>query len=83
LRGFETPVVNYNVRATRFREDRFLPQTAREMTVGRRDYSALSHLLLAGINSEEVEAFKQRNRDVHLTMDARLQTEIQKSTANG
>lgn len=79
LRGFHTPTVNYHVRATRFREDRFLPQTVREMSVTRRDYSVLAPLLLAGINSNEVEAFKQKNRDVHLTMDAGLQTSIQKS----
>jgi hypothetical protein len=79
LRGFQTPTISYDVQATRFREDRFLPQTAREMTVSKRDYSALAPLLLAGINSQEVEEFKKRNRDVHLTMDATLQTSIQRS----
>jgi len=81
LRGFQTPVTNYNVKANRFREDRFLPRGVKEMTVSKRDYSALSDLLLAGINSTEVEAFKKRNRDVHLTIDAQLQTRIQKSIA--
>lgn len=79
LRGFQMPMVNYDVTASRFREDRFLPRTAREMTVTRRDYSALAPLLLAGINSREVEEFKKRNRDVQLSMDARLQTSIQQS----
>ncbi|ANE52723.1 FtsW/RodA/SpoVE family cell cycle protein [Flavisolibacter tropicus] len=77
LRGFETPITAYNVTAGRYREDRFLPQTVREMTVAKRDYSVLAPLLLAGINSKEVEAFKQRNRDVQLSMDATLQTGIQ------
>jgi cell division protein FtsI/penicillin-binding protein 2 len=36
-------------------------------------------LLLAGINSAQVEAFKNRNRDVQLTIDAGLQTSIQRS----
>ncbi|MBA2330286.1 MAG: FtsW/RodA/SpoVE family cell cycle protein, partial [Flavisolibacter sp.] len=81
LRGFATPIINYNVTATRYREDRFLPRTSREMTVQGRDYSALSYLLLAGINSKEVEEFKQRNRDVQLTMDAGLQTGLQKKLA--
>lgn len=81
LRGFHTPTTNYNVVASRFREDRFLPQTEREMNISKRDFSALAPLLLAGINSKEVEAFKQRNRNVHLTMDARLQTTIQQSIA--
>ena len=79
LRGFETPSTNFNVTATRFREDRFLPQTVTEMTVVQKDYSVLAPLLLAGINSKAVEEFKQRNRDVQLSMDARLQTAIQKS----
>ncbi|MBC7827427.1 MAG: FtsW/RodA/SpoVE family cell cycle protein [Chitinophagaceae bacterium] len=79
LRGFSTPAVNFNVVASRFREDRFLPEVSTEMTINKRDYSVLSPLLLAGINSLEVEKFKQRNRDVHLTMDAALQTEIQQS----
>ncbi|MFN2440887.1 MAG: penicillin-binding transpeptidase domain-containing protein, partial [Chitinophagaceae bacterium] len=81
LRGFQTPTVNYNVTASRFREDRFLPQTAREMTVSKKDYSALAGMLIAGINSKEVEAFKKQNRDVQLTMDAGLQTGIQNSLA--
>jgi cell division protein FtsW (lipid II flippase) len=79
LRGFPAPATNYTVTASRFREDRFLPQASQEMTISKRDYSALAPLLLAGINSKEVEAFKKRNRDVQLSMDAALQTEIQQS----
>ena len=79
LRGFETPVTNYSVVASHFAEYRFLPPVEREMTVVKKDFSALAPLLLAGINSPEVEAFKQRNRDVQLTMDAGLQTAIQKA----
>lgn len=81
LRGFPTPVSQFQVSATRYREDRFLPQTTTEMSVTRRDFSALSPLLLAGINSKEVEAFKQKNRDVHLTVDAALQVEINRALA--
>jgi hypothetical protein len=76
LRGFPTPSSKFQVSANRFREDRFLPQTSTEMTVSRRDYSALSSLLLAGINSNEVQSFKKRNRDVKLTIDAALQTQL-------
>jgi cell division protein FtsI/penicillin-binding protein 2 len=49
------------------------------MVVSRKDYSELAPLLLAGINSQAVEAFKKRNRDVQLTMDAGLQTLLQRS----
>jgi cell division protein FtsW (lipid II flippase) len=82
LRGFPTPTTKFTVSATRFREDRFLPRTSTEMTVSKRDYSALAPLLLAGINSKEVDAFKKKNRDVQLTMDAALQTSIQQSLAS-
>ncbi len=81
LRGFQTPITNYNVIASRYREDRFLPRGVKEMTVSKRDFSALAPLLLAGINSKEVEDFKKRNRDVQLSMDAGLQTAIQRSIA--
>jgi cell division protein FtsW (lipid II flippase) len=81
LRGFKLPTTNYNVTAHRYREDRFLARGVKEMTVVKKDYGALSSLLLAGINSKEVEAFKNRNRDVKLTMDAGLQTSIQNSIA--
>ena len=79
LRGFPAPLTHFTVHASRFRENRFLPQREREMTVAKRDFSAISPLLLAGLNSMEVEAFKQRNRDVQMTIDAALQTEIQRS----
>ncbi len=79
LRGFPTPNTKFQVSATRFRQERFLPQTTTEMTVVKRDYSALASLLLAGINSEKVDAFKQKNRDVQLTMDAALQTSLQQA----
>lgn len=81
LRGFPTPATKFQVSATRFKQDRFLPRSSTEMTVSKRDYSALSGLLLAGINSKEVEEFKKRNRDVQLTVDAALQTSIQKGLA--
>ncbi len=81
LRGFNMPVASYNTHASRFKEDRFLPRGVKEMSVSKKDYSALAPLLIAGINSKEVAEFKNRNRDVKLTVDADLQTKIQKSIA--
>jgi cell division protein FtsW (lipid II flippase)/cell division protein FtsI/penicillin-binding protein 2 len=81
LRGFNMPVVSYNTHANRFKEDRFLPRGVKEMSVSKKDYSALAPLLIAGINSNEVAQFKSRNRDVKLSVDADLQTKIQKSLA--
>ena len=49
------------------------------MSVAKSDFSELAPFLIAGINSKEVEEFKKRNRDVQLTLDAGLQTTLQKS----
>src|SRR5215217_7946485 len=81
LRGFHTPVTTFNTKANRYREDRFLPRIVKEMAVSKRDFAALAPLLLAGINSAEVTAFKKRNRDVKMTIDARLQSTIQHAMA--
>jgi cell division protein FtsW (lipid II flippase) len=81
LRGFELPTTHYNVTANRYREDRFLARGVKEMAVVKKDFKALAPLLLAGINSKEVDAFRNRNRNVQLTIDAGLQTSIQKSLA--
>jgi len=77
LRGFPTPDTKFQVSANRYRAEKFLPETNTEMTVTKRDYSALSDLLLAGINSNAVTEFKKQNRDIKLAMDAALQTKIQ------
>jgi len=81
LRGFKMPVASYNVTASRFQEDRFLPRGVKEMSVSKRDYSALAPLLLTDINGPEIAAFKNRNRDVQLTVDAELQSNIQQAIA--
>lgn len=77
LRGFPAPLVKYQVSASSYKPEKFLPATETQMTISKRDYGALADMLLAGINSKEVAQFKQRNRDVKLTMDAGLQTKIQ------
>lgn len=81
LRGFHMPITSYNVKASRYQEDRFLPRGMKEMTVAKKDYSALANLLISDINGPEVAAFKNKNRDIKLTMDADLQTSIQQSMA--
>jgi cell division protein FtsW (lipid II flippase) len=79
LRGYKTGIANKTVTASRFRENRFLPQTSREMALAELDYSALAPMLLAGPDSKEVTLFKRQNRDVTLAIDARLQTTLQKA----
>jgi cell division protein FtsW (lipid II flippase) len=81
LRGFKMPVSNYTVKASRYQEDRFLPRGVKEMVVSKKDFSAIAPLLIAGINSDEVTAFKNKNRDVQLSVDADLQTSIQNAIA--
>ena len=81
LRGFKMPLSDYTVQASHYQEDRFLPRGVKEMTVAKKDYGAIAPLLLAGINSEAVTAFKSKNRDVQLTVDAGLQTSIEKAIA--
>jgi cell division protein FtsW (lipid II flippase)/cell division protein FtsI/penicillin-binding protein 2 len=82
LRGFPAPETNFRVAASRYRPSRFLPPRATEMTVSKRDFSALSELLLAGINSKAVEEFKKRNRDVTMTIDVGLQTNLNNALAS-
>ena len=81
LRGFKMPTTSFNAHASRFREDRFLPRGVKEMSVSKRDYSAIAPLLLAGLNSAAVDSFKRRNRDLQMTVDASLQTHIQQALA--
>ncbi|MEO6403856.1 MAG: FtsW/RodA/SpoVE family cell cycle protein [Ferruginibacter sp.] len=79
LRGFPAPLSKFQVTASKYREEKFLPQQQTEMMVSKRDFSALAPLLLAGINSDEVKNFKKQDRDVYLTLDAALQTSLQHS----
>ncbi|MEO7444255.1 MAG: FtsW/RodA/SpoVE family cell cycle protein [Ferruginibacter sp.] len=77
LRGFPAPLSQYQVVASRYRDEKFLARREKEMMVSKRDFSAIAKLLISGINSQEAEAFKNRNRDVSLTVDAGLQTSLQ------
>jgi cell division protein FtsW (lipid II flippase) len=79
LRGFQMPVTSYHLIASRYREDRFLPRGPKEMAVQKRDFSALSRILISGLDSNEIAIFKKRNRDVKLSVDADLQTHLQRA----
>jgi cell division protein FtsW (lipid II flippase) len=81
LRGFKMPLSSYTLIASRYREDRFLPRGPKEMTVVKRDFSALSTLLISGLDTNEIALFKKRNRDVKLSVDADLQTHLQAALA--
>lgn len=81
LRGFKMNISSYTLIASKYREDQFLPRGPKEMTVLKKDYSELSGLLVSGLDSTEINAFKKRNRDVKLSVDADLQTHLQQALA--
>jgi cell division protein FtsW (lipid II flippase) len=77
LRGFKMATTNYTLIASKYREDIFLPRGPKEMTVLKKDYSELTDILVSGLDSNQINAFKKRNRDVRLSVDAALQTRLQ------
>jgi len=81
LRGFKMPVTGYTLTASKYKEDKFLPRGPKEMTVLKKDYSALTSLLISGLDSTEIKTFKKRNREVKLSVDADLQTHLQAGLA--
>jgi cell division protein FtsW (lipid II flippase) len=81
LRGFRMETTGYTLLASRYKEDKFLPRGPKEMTVVRKDYSALVPLLISGLDTSGIADFKKRNRDVKLSVDASLQTRLQQAIA--
>lgn len=81
LRGFKMNTTSYTMTASKYKEDQFLPRGPKEMTVLKKDYSALAPLLVSGLDSTEIAVFKKRNRDVKLSVDADLQTHLQQALA--
>jgi cell division protein FtsI/penicillin-binding protein 2 len=85
LRGFQNRKPNksgeyevFKLEAKKYKLSRFLPeQLGTFPPVSRYDYSELTKSLKAGIHSGEAEKLKKKQKDIHLTVDARLQTEIQ------
>lgn len=79
LRGFDTRPRKTSFITTRFKTDRFAKPITQQVTLVAYDYSALSPLLRAGLDSKEVAALKARNRDVALSVDAGLQVALQQA----
>jgi cell division protein FtsI/penicillin-binding protein 2 len=93
LRGFDNVVRDGRGRPVKdvmttntYRESPFLPSVKRTLAFTRYDYSnpTLLAMLKGGIDSEEVKEWNaQRNRrDLTLTLDARLQVQLQKDMQN-
>lgn len=81
LRGFHMETTGFTMLASRYKEDKFLPRGPKEMTVIKKDYTALVPLLISGLDTSSIAAFKKRNRDVKLSVDASLQTRLQQAIA--
>ena len=81
LRGFKMGTMGYTLVASKYKEDKFLPRGPKEMTVVKKDYTALVPLLISGLDTLQIAEFKKRNRDVRLSVDAALQTQLQQAIA--
>lgn len=79
LRGFDTNPVKTEFFASSYRADRFTKPIQRTVELIAYDYTALASMLRSGIDSSnaEVKELKNKNRDVQLTVDAKLQTNLQ------
>ncbi|GHV21966.1 hypothetical protein FACS189428_3240 [Clostridia bacterium] len=92
LRGFDnirydkdSIPVKVDVSSDKFRGSRFLYQVGKERNgVVLRDYSYLVPMLKDGLNGREVEKYnnERKNRDITLTVDAKLQTRLQNEIAD-
>ncbi|MBL7762816.1 MAG: FtsW/RodA/SpoVE family cell cycle protein [Chitinophagaceae bacterium] len=83
LRGFDTKPVKTDFITSRYRSDRFTKAVDKKVQLIAYDYSPLAPMLRSGIDStdSEVKKITGKNRDVHLTVDAKLQTELQQAIA--
>lgn len=83
LRGFDTKPENQNYIATSYRADKFTKPVQKNVTLTSYDYTPLAAALRQGLDSSasEIKKFTDRNRDIRLSVDAALQTEIQKKLA--
>lgn len=77
LRGFDNHPRQDTLLTSRYRTDRFTPAVARTITLPRYDYRELAPVLRAGLDSRVVDQYRQRNRDLRLSVDAALQVELQ------
>jgi len=79
LRGFNnrTYSIDTTLSTTKYKASRFLPEQGKKYKYEPRNWSELVPILKAGIHSSEAEKLKKKQKDIHLTVDARLQTQIQ------
>ncbi len=81
LRGFDNHPRQNTLLTTRYRADRFTPAVDRALTLPLYDYRELAPAVRSGVDGRVVAEHKNRNRDLHLSVDAALQVAIQKALA--
>ncbi len=82
LRGFRNDVPgskDYELHSKSFRQDVYSPAVDTTFRYAQRDYSFLVNMLEDGLGGDELKKWNEnrKERDLHLTIDARLQTMLQ------
>ena len=81
LRGFDNQPRKSVVVSSKFQNDRFSKPIKRSFDMVACDYSPLARMLRQGVDGEEAAALKAKNRDIKLSVDAALQTDLQNALA--
>ncbi|MEZ0483887.1 FtsW/RodA/SpoVE family cell cycle protein [Fibrella aquatica] len=81
LRGFDNHPRQNTLLTSRYRADRFTPAVERALTLPLYDYRELAPAVRSGIDGRVVDEHKNRNRDLHLSVDAALQVALQNALA--
>lgn len=81
LRGYATSPEKRDYVSTEYRPDKFTRPVQKTIKLVSYDYSPLTESLRSGIDTtnEAVRKIKHKDRDIHLSIDAALQKEIQDS----
>ncbi|AEW01053.1 penicillin-binding protein [Niastella koreensis] len=81
LRGYATSPEKRDYVSTEYRPDKFTRPVQKTIKLVSYDYSPLVESLQSGIDTtnEAIRKIKHKDRDIHLTIDAALQKEIQDS----
>jgi cell division protein FtsW (lipid II flippase)/cell division protein FtsI/penicillin-binding protein 2 len=81
LRGYATSPEKHDYVSTQYRPDKFTRPVQKTIKLVSYDYSPLVESLQEGIDSTSasIKEIRNKDRDIHLTVDAALQKEIQDS----
>lgn len=80
LRGIDIPTRAIALQSEKFRENRFMPPSGKTWKLREKDYRNLLPFMKDGLdNNPVIDSFnaERHNRDMYLTVDARLQKKLQ------